>query len=77
MRLIESWIKVDMNNAQLYSVLAHLAYNSGDNELAEKAVRKALELASNPEDGRLLARLLEQQNSFEKANNVYKGLLTS
>ncbi|MFT5713031.1 MAG: HemY protein, partial [Glaciecola sp.] len=51
--------------------------NSGDNELAEKAVRKALELASNPEDGRLLARLLEQQNSFEKANNVYKGLLTS
>lgn len=77
MRLIESWIKVDMNNAQLYSVLAHLAYNSGDNELAEKAVRKALELASNPEDGRLLARLLEKQNSFEKANNVYKGLLTS
>ncbi|WP_412972633.1 heme biosynthesis HemY N-terminal domain-containing protein [Glaciecola sp. MF2-115] len=77
MRLIESWIKADMNNAQLYSVLAHLAYNSGDNELAEKAVRKALELASNPEDGRLLARLLEKQNAFEKANNVYKGLLTS
>jgi HemY protein len=77
MRLIESWIKVDMNNAQLYSVLAHLAYNSGDNELSEKAVRKALELASNPEDGRLLARLLEKQNAFEKANNVYKGLLTS
>jgi HemY protein len=76
-RLIESWIKADLNNAQLYSVLAHLAYNSGDNELAEKAVRKALELASNPEDGRLLARLLEKQNAFEKANNVYKGLLTS
>jgi HemY protein len=77
MRLIESWIKVDMDNAQLYSVLAHLAYNSGDIELAEKAVRKALELASNPEDGRLLARLLEKQNAFEKANNVYKGLLAS
>jgi HemY protein len=77
MRLIESWIKVDMDNAQLYSVLAHLAFNSGDIELAEKAVRKALELASNPEDGRLLARLLEQQNAFEKANNVYKGLLAS
>jgi HemY protein len=77
MRLIESWIKADPENAALYSVLAHLAYNSGDNELAEKAVRKALELASNPEDGRLLARLLEKQNAFEKANNVYKGLLTS
>lgn len=76
-RLIESWIKNDMENAQLYSVLAHLAYNSGDNELAEKAVRKALGLASQPEDGRLLARLLEKQNAFEKANNVYKGLLTS
>lgn len=76
-RLFESWIKNDMENAQLYSVLAHLAYNSGDNELAEKAVRKALGLASQPEDGRLLARLLEKQNAFEKANNVYKGLLTS
>ncbi len=77
MRLIESWIKAEPANAQLYSVLAHMAYNSGDNVLAEKAVRKALELASNPEDGRLLARLLEKQNAFEKANNVYKGLLTS
>jgi HemY protein len=77
MRLIESWIKSDPENAKLYSVLAHLAYNSGDSELAEKAVRKALELASDPDDGRLLARLLEQQNAFEKANNVYKGLLTS
>jgi HemY protein len=77
MRLIESWIKADPQNAKLYSVLAHLAFNSGDNELAEKAVRKALELASDPDDGRLLARLLEQQNAFEKANNVYKGLLTS
>lgn len=77
MRLIESWIKNDPSNAQLYSVLAHLAYNSGDHELAEKAIRKALELANNPEDARLLARLLEKQNAFEKANNVYRGLLSS
>lgn len=76
MRLIETWIKADMNNAQLYSVLANLALNSGDNELAEKAIKKALDLANNPEDARLLARLLEKQNAFEKANNVYKALLT-
>ena len=77
MRLVESWIKVDSDNAQLYSVLSHLAFNSGDYELAEKAIRKALELANKPEDARLLARLLEKQNAFEKANNVYKGLLSS
>jgi HemY protein len=58
-------------------VLAHLAYNSGDDELAEKAVRKALELASDPEDGRLLAILLEKQNAFERANTIYKGLITN
>ncbi|MBF7073515.1 enzyme of heme biosynthesis [Glaciecola sp. MH2013] len=77
MRLIESWIKADAENAKLYSVLAHMAYNSGDHELAEKAVRKALELASDPEDGRLLAILLEKQNAFERANNIYRSLLTS
>jgi HemY protein len=77
MRLIESWIKADPEDAKLYSVLAHLAYNSGDDELAEKAVRKALELASDPEDGRLLAILLEKQNAFERANTIYKGLITN
>jgi HemY protein len=77
MRLIESWIKADLDNAKLYSVLANLALNSGDNELAEKAIKKALDLANNPEDARLLASLLEKQNAFEKANNVYKGLLST
>jgi HemY protein len=72
---IEQQIKKESDNGSLYSVLANLAYNTADYELANKAVNKALELDNNPADKTLLACILEKRNEFEQANVVYKGLL--
>jgi len=74
-RFIESAIKREPKNGQLYSVLAHLAYNSGDFELSRKALSKALELSPNANDKALLAKVLEQANDFKAANAVYQGLI--
>lgn len=72
---IEHQIKHSPENGQLYSVLANLAYNSGDFELARKALKKALELSPTAADKALLAKVLEQANDFEGANAVYQGLM--
>ena len=72
---IEQEIKKQPENAELYSVLANLAYNTKDYELAKKAVQKALQLENSPADKALLACILEKGNEFEQANIVYKGLL--
>jgi HemY protein len=71
----ESQIKRHPDNAELYSVLANLAYNSGDYELARKALNKALELKPNLADKALLAKILEQAKDFQGANAVYQGLM--
>ncbi|MGQ8364261.1 heme biosynthesis HemY N-terminal domain-containing protein [Glaciecola sp. 1036] len=76
-RFIEKCIKQSPDNAQYYSVLAHLAFNAKDYELALKAVNKSLELEYNRENALLLAAILEQQQSFDKANALYKNLLQS
>jgi HemY protein len=75
LKFIEQEIKKQPQNADLYSVLANLAYNMKDYELANKAVSKALELDNKPTDQALLACILEKENDFEKANALYKGLL--
>ncbi len=75
MKFIEHEIKKSPNNAQLYSVLANLAYNIKDYELAGKALHKALELDDNRADKALLASVLEKNNQYEQANTLYKGLL--
>ena len=74
-RFIEQEIKKTPQDAALYSVLANLAYNMADYELANKAVVKALELEDSVTDKALLAAVLEKRNEFEKANILYKGLL--
>ena len=72
---IEQEIKKSPDEAALYSVLANLAYNTGDYALAKKAVSKALDLDGSASDKALLACILEKSNNFEQANIVYKGLL--
>jgi HemY protein len=72
---IEQKIKQTPDQANLYSVLAHLAYNSGDFSLAERAINKAIELEKTNEDVLLLAAIMEQQQSYEKANRLYRSLV--
>ncbi|MFT6269459.1 MAG: HemY protein [Alphaproteobacteria bacterium] len=74
-KFIEQEIKKSPEDGPLYSVLANLAYNTADYELANKAVSKALELDNKATDKALLACILEKKNDFEQANVVYKGLL--
>ena len=71
----EHEIKKRPEHAELYSVLAHLAFNSGDVELCRKALSKSLELKPTAEDKALLARVLEQNNDYEGANALYQGLI--
>jgi HemY protein len=73
-RFIEGQIKRAPDKAVLYSVLAHLAYNSGDVDLAQRAINKGLELKKTREDQMLLAAILEKRAAFEEANRVYKSL---
>lgn len=75
MQFIEQAIKKSPEDAELYSVLANLAYNSNDMELAHKAVAKALELDNKPADRALLASILEKNQDFKEANALYKELL--
>lgn len=75
MRYIESEIKKQPGNAELFSVLAYLAYNSGDMQLCLKAVRKALELRHDKEDLRLMAQALENTNDLAGANALYHDLV--
>lgn len=74
-KFIEQEIKKNPQDAALYSVLANLAYNMQDYELANKAIVKALELEDSMTDKALLASVLEKRNEFEQANALYKGLL--
>nr|WP_136251236.1 heme biosynthesis HemY N-terminal domain-containing protein [Ningiella ruwaisensis] len=73
-RFIESQIKQQPKEAKLYSVLAHLAFNSQDLSLAERAINKALELRRKEEDLLLLAAILEKQHAYEKANKLYRSM---
>lgn len=72
---IEGKIKKQPERSILYSVLAHLAYNSKDYTLAQQAVNKALELERTEQDLLLLAAVLEKDQSYEKANQLYRSLL--
>lgn len=73
-KFLEGLIKKDPENAVYYSVLAHVAFNSDDLELANKAVAKALEIKPSKEDRLLLAAILEKQENYEQANALYREL---
>lgn len=69
---LESWLKVDDKNVELLSVLAELAFNSGDGLLAEKVLNKAIKLGNQRRDVLLLARIKESQNDSLHALELYK-----
>ena len=77
LRQIEKEIKASPTNHNLFSVLAHLAYNSHNIELARKAASKSLELKDNTNDKLLLAKILEQSSDYQGANALYQNLAAS
>lgn len=72
MKKLEGWLKHDDSNVELLSALGHLAYNSNDKVLAEKALSRAIKLANNQQDLRLMAELKESQQDQEQALLLYK-----
>jgi HemY protein len=72
LRLLESWIKKDDKNIELYSTLGQVAFNSGDDVLAEKALLKATKMASRKEDLLLLSAISERQHDTATALQLYK-----
>ncbi|MEG3765185.1 heme biosynthesis HemY N-terminal domain-containing protein [Alteromonas sp. 14N.309.X.WAT.G.H12] len=69
---LEQWIKHDDTNAQLYSILGRLAYNAGDDILAEKVLLKSVKLNENPKDLMILAQISERRHNDAQALSLYK-----
>ena len=69
---LESWIKQDKLNVGLLSTLGHIAHNSGDNVLAEKALAKAIKLGNQQHDLVLMANIKEAQHDENQALQLYK-----
>lgn len=69
---LESWLKVDDKNVDMLSTLGELAYNLGDNLLAEKALSKAIKLSNEKRDVLLLAQIKEAQKDSIHALELYK-----
>ena len=72
LRLLESWIKQDEENVSLYSTLGQVAFNSGDDVLAEKALLKATKMKSRKEDLLLLSAISERKHDTATALQLYK-----
>lgn len=71
-KLLESWIKKDGNNAEMLSILGSLAYQTQDLGLAEQALQKALTLRQDRDDLLLLAKVKESQQDNAGALQLYK-----
>ncbi|MBR9792185.1 MAG: heme biosynthesis protein [Gammaproteobacteria bacterium] len=74
-KALEKWIKADDENHELYMVLGYVAYNAGDNMLADKALQKAMKLNPTQEGLLLLAEINEKANNRESAMAFYKQSL--
>lgn len=74
---LETWIKADDLNAELYSILGELAFNSGDLDLSEKALGRAINLNHDQHDLQLMAAIKEQQNDDKKALQLFKESVQS
>ncbi|WP_296048058.1 heme biosynthesis HemY N-terminal domain-containing protein [uncultured Alteromonas sp.] len=74
-KALEKWIKANEENQELYLVLGHVAYNAGDNMLANKALQKAMKLNPTQEGLLLLAEINEKANNRESAMAFYKQSL--
>ena len=75
-KALEKWIKADDENHELYMVLGNVAYNAGDNMLADKALQKAMKLNPTQEGLLLLAEINEKANNRESAMAFYKQSLS-
>ncbi|MCW8091114.1 heme biosynthesis HemY N-terminal domain-containing protein [Alteromonas sp. ASW11-130] len=71
-KLLEEWIKQDDTNATYYSTLGHIAYNAGEDVLAEKALLRSVKLAENKEDLLMLAKISERREDNLQALSLYK-----
>jgi len=74
---LESWLKQDDLNVDLLSALGHIAFNSSDKVLAEKALSKAIKLGARQEDLMLMATIKESQNNHIQALQLYKQSMVS
>ena len=72
LRLLENWIKHDEDNVELYSVLGQVAFNSGDDVLAEKALLKAKKMKARKNDLLLLSAISERNQDNATALKLYK-----
>lgn len=70
--LLNKLVKKDPENARLHSTLGHLAFYNGDEELAERAIARAIELAHQHEDILLLADIKARQENQSEALALYK-----
>jgi HemY protein len=71
-KLLEKWLKSDDANVDLLSTLGELAFNSGDELLAEKVLSKAVKLDGQKRDVLLLAKIKEAQKDSVNALELYK-----
>jgi HemY protein len=69
---LEAWLKQDSLNVELLSALGHIAFNSNDKQLAEKALAKAIKLGNRREDLVLMASIKESQDDQKQALKLYK-----
>lgn len=74
-KLIENWLKSDENNREYLSILGHLAYQSQNFDLAQKALEKAIKLERQQEDLILLAKIKEHNQDSSGALQIYKQTL--
>jgi HemY protein len=74
---LEGWLKQDDLNVDLLSALGHIAFNSSDKVLAEKALSKAIKLGARQEDLMLMATIKESQNNHIQALQLYKQSMVS
>ncbi|BFT32194.1 heme biosynthesis protein HemY [Alteromonas sp. D210916BOD_24] len=72
LRLLENWIKHDENNVEFYSTLGQVAFNSGDDVLAEKALLKAKKMKARKNDLLLLSAISERKQDNATALKLYK-----
>lgn len=75
MACIEHQLKLQPDQPEWLSALAHVAYNSNNFILARKAISKAIQLNPSNGDKKLLAKIMEQQQEFAEANAVYRSLI--
>ncbi|KTF07151.1 heme biosynthesis protein, partial [marine sediment metagenome] len=77
LRLLESWIKQDEENVELYSTLGQVAFNSGDDVLAEKALLKASKMQSRKEDYLLLSAIVNASMNSHRPSALQRRTATS